>query len=62
VEDVVESITRGNPGSVKAVLASVVLALATYQPMLAPTGRSSGTTARVAATSTSDPSRPSSVE
>jgi hypothetical protein len=29
--DFVENITRGNPGSVKAVLASIVLALASYQ-------------------------------
>jgi hypothetical protein len=34
----VEDITRGNPGSVKAVLASVVLALATYQLILAAIG------------------------
>jgi hypothetical protein len=38
VEDLVENITRGNPGSVKAVLASVVLALATYQLILAAIG------------------------
>ena len=38
MEDVVESITRGNPGSVKAVLASVVLALASYQLILAAIG------------------------
>ena len=38
VEDFVENITRGNPGSVKAVLASVVLALATYQLILAAIG------------------------
>jgi hypothetical protein len=38
VEDVVENITRGNPGSVKAVLASVVLALASYQLILAAIG------------------------
>jgi hypothetical protein len=38
VEDFVESITRGNPGSVKAVLASVVLALAAYQLILAAIG------------------------
>jgi hypothetical protein len=34
----VEDITRGNPGSVKAVLASVVLALASYQLILAAIG------------------------
>ena len=38
VEDFVDNITRGNPGSVKAVLASVVLALATYQLILAAIG------------------------
>jgi len=38
VEDFVENITRGNPGSVKAVLASVILALATYQLILAAIG------------------------
>jgi hypothetical protein len=38
VEDLVENITRGNPGSVKAVLASVVLALASYQLILAAIG------------------------
>ena len=38
MEDFVESITRGNPGSVKTVLASVVLALATYQLILAAIG------------------------
>lgn len=38
MEDFVESITRGNPGSVKAVLASVVLALAAYQLILAAIG------------------------
>jgi uncharacterized protein DUF6529 len=38
VEDFVENITRGNPGSVKAVLASVVLALASYQLILAAIG------------------------
>jgi hypothetical protein len=38
VEDFVENLTRGNPGSVKAVLASVVLALATYQLILAAIG------------------------
>ena len=38
MEDLVENITRGNPGSVKAVLASVVLALATYQLILAAIG------------------------
>jgi hypothetical protein len=38
VEDFVENITRGNPGSVKTVLASVVLALAAYQLILAAIG------------------------
>ena len=38
VEDFVENITRGNPGSVKAVLASIVLALAAYQLILAAIG------------------------
>ena len=38
MEDFVENITRGNPGSVKAVLASVVLALAVYQLILAAIG------------------------
>jgi Family of unknown function (DUF6529) len=38
VEDFVENITRGNPGSVKTVLASVVLALAVYQLILAAIG------------------------
>lgn len=38
MEDLVESVTRGNPGSVKAVLASVVLALAVYQLLLAAIG------------------------
>jgi hypothetical protein len=38
VEDFVENITRGNPGSVKSVLASVVLALAAYQLILAAIG------------------------
>lgn len=38
VEDFVESITRGNPSSVKTVLASVVLALAVYQLLLAAIG------------------------
>jgi hypothetical protein len=38
VEDLVDSITRGNPGSVKTVLASVVLALAVYQLILAAIG------------------------
>jgi hypothetical protein len=38
VEDVVIDITRGNPGSVKTVLASVVLALAAYQLILAAIG------------------------
>ena len=38
MEDFVENLTRGNPGSVKAVLASVVLALAAYQLILAAIG------------------------
>jgi hypothetical protein len=38
VEDFVENIARGNPGSVKSVLASVVLALAAYQLILAAIG------------------------
>jgi hypothetical protein len=38
VEDFVVNIARGNPGSVKAVLASVVLALAVYQIILAAIG------------------------
>ena len=38
MEDFVEDITRGNPGSVKTVLASVVLALAAYQLILAAIG------------------------
>jgi Family of unknown function (DUF6529) len=38
VGDFVEQLTRGNPGSVKAVLASVVLALAAYQLILAAIG------------------------
>jgi hypothetical protein len=38
VEAFVEELTRGNPGSVKTVLASVVLALATYQLILAAIG------------------------
>jgi hypothetical protein len=38
VEDFVENLTRGNPGSVKTVLASVVLALASYQLILAAIG------------------------
>ena len=38
MEDFVENITRGNPGSVKTVLASVVLALAAYQLLLAAIG------------------------
>ena len=38
MEDFVENITRGNPGSVKAVLASVILALASYQLLLAAIG------------------------
>jgi hypothetical protein len=35
VEDLIEDLTRGNVTEVKVVLASVVLALALYQPMLA---------------------------
>jgi Family of unknown function (DUF6529) len=38
VEHFVENITRGNPASVKAVLASVILALASYQLILAAIG------------------------
>jgi hypothetical protein len=38
VEDLVESITRGNPTEVKVVLASVVLALACYQLVLIAVG------------------------
>ena len=38
MEDFVENITRGNPASVKSVLASVVLALAAYQLILAAIG------------------------
>ena len=38
MEDFVENITRGNPGSVKTVLASVILALAAYQLILAAIG------------------------
>lgn len=38
MEDFVENITRGNPGSVKTVLASVVVALALYQLILAAIG------------------------
>jgi hypothetical protein len=38
VEDFVIDITRGNPGSVKSVLASIVLALALYQVILAAIG------------------------
>ena len=38
MEDLVYSIKRGNPGSVKTVLASVVLALAAYQVILAAIG------------------------
>ena len=38
VEDFFVDITRGNPGSVKTVLASVVLALAVYQLILAAIG------------------------
>jgi hypothetical protein len=38
VEELVRSITRGNPGSVKTVLASVVFALMVYQLVLAAIG------------------------
>lgn len=38
MEDFVENITSGNTGSVKTVLASVVLALAAYQLILAAIG------------------------
>ena len=38
MEDFVVDITRGNPGSVKTVLASIVLALAVYQLLLAAIG------------------------
>jgi len=38
VEDFVETLTRGNPSSVKTVLASIVLALAAYQLILAAIG------------------------
>ena len=38
MEDLVVDLTRGNPGSVKSVLASVVLALAMYQVLLAAIG------------------------
>ena len=38
MEDVVVDLTRGNPGSVKTVLASVILALAVYQLLLAAIG------------------------
>ena len=38
MEDFFVDITRGNPGSVKTVLASVVLALAVYQLILAAIG------------------------
>ena len=38
MEDFVVDITRGNPSSVKTVLASVVLALAVYQLILAAIG------------------------
>jgi hypothetical protein len=36
--DLVDSLTRGHPGSVKTVLASVVFALAAYQVILAAIG------------------------
>ena len=38
MEDLVVDLTRGNPSSVKTVLASVVLALAVYQLLLAAVG------------------------
>jgi hypothetical protein len=38
VEDLIENLTRGNPGSVKTVLASVVFALMAYQILLAAIG------------------------
>ena len=38
MEELVESITRGNPTEVKVVLASVVLALACYQLVLIAVG------------------------
>ena len=38
MEDVVDTLTRGNPGSVKTVLASIVFALAAYQVILAAIG------------------------
>jgi hypothetical protein len=38
VENTVIELTRGNPGSVKTVLASVILALAVYQLLLAAIG------------------------
>lgn len=38
MEDLVVDLTRGNPSSVKTVLASVVLALAVYQLLLAAIG------------------------
>jgi hypothetical protein len=38
VEDLVDSVTRGNPTEVKVVLASVVLALACYQLVLIAVG------------------------
>jgi len=38
MDDLVDTLTRGNPGSVKSVLASVVLALAAYQVVLAAIG------------------------
>ena len=38
MEDFVENLTRGNPSSVKTVLASIVLALAVYQLILAAIG------------------------
>jgi hypothetical protein len=36
--DLVDNLTRGTPGSVKSVLASVVFALAAYQVVLAAIG------------------------
>jgi hypothetical protein len=38
MEDLVVDIARGNPSSVKTVLASVILALAVYQLLLAAIG------------------------
>src|SRR5215207_6802528 len=38
MEDLVDTLTRGNPSAVKVVLASVVLALAVYQLVLIAVG------------------------